>query len=84
MKVIDMVLSGSDFGVSVDENLNHLDERELFSFVKSAALAVASGEESSGRQCLVDIKSTDSGLPLAELYREGRLFRKIFASNTLC
>lgn len=85
MKIIDMVLNGNDFSVSVDndELYEVTTERELFKIVKHAALAVASGEESLGRKCLVDISSTESGLPLAELYREGKIFRKIFATEGL-
>jgi hypothetical protein len=82
MKVIDMILADKDYNISIDENMT-TDVRELFKIVKNSAVAIASSEECLGRKVLVEMGSTESGLPIADLYREGRVFRKIFASSIL-
>ena len=79
--VVDRVACPDDVSVSV-----HPADGDLLTIwneIRRDSVAIASCEESLGRRCVVDMGRTTEGYPIADIYREGTLFRQIFATMDL-
>lgn len=75
MKVIDMRTSDNDTDISVSPSSAE-SLHEVFREVRNLCMTIASAETG----LLIDIGENSDGMPEADIFRDGKLVRKIFAT----
>lgn len=75
MKVVDMRTSDNDTDISVSPSSAE-SLHEIFREVRSASMLIASAEP----DVLIDLGENSDGMPEADIFRDGKLVRKIFAT----
>lgn len=81
LKIVSMTQTADDFDVNV--NPVQTDYLRIYDEVRDYACRIAEAEEAIGRKVIVDMGRTYEGFPIADLYRNGIVFRKIFATEDL-
>lgn len=75
MKIIDMRTSDNDTDISVSPSSAE-SLHEVFREVRNLCMTIASAETG----LLIDIGENSDGMPEADIFRDGKLVRKIFAT----
>ena len=73
--IVDMRVAPDDVNVSVSPSLSE-SLHEVFREVKGLCMTIASAETG----LLIDIGENSNGMPEGEIFRNGKLERKVFAT----
>jgi len=81
LKIVDMISVPDDVVININESETSGGLLQIWEEIKGEAITIANCEETRyGNKVIVDMGRTTEGYPIADLYRNGNLFRKIFAT----
>lgn len=77
--VIDRIAGPDD--VAINLHPAGTDLLRIWDEIRAESVAIASCEEERyGNKCVIDMGRTTEGYPIADIYRNGTLYRQIFAT----
>jgi len=81
LKVVSKIQCDNDVDITVRDA--ETDYLRIYDEVRDYACTIADCEEAIGRKVIVDMGRTWEGYPIADMYRDGVIYRQIFATVDL-